>query len=190
MSALPTARDMRPGAGAGAEETVALTYDARLLRRRRLVAASGLAFLVDLPRTTSLDHGDALVLEDGRRVGVEAAPEALLRVTASGTDLPRLAWHVGNRHAPAQIEADGLLVQRDPVMAKMLTGLGAEIAEVTAPFTPEGGAYGHGRTMGHDHGHSHGPGDHGHHHHEHGHEHGHGNGHHHAPDGHAHSHDT
>ncbi|MFU8836628.1 MAG: urease accessory protein UreE, partial [Roseovarius sp.] len=30
-----------------------------------------------------------------------------------------------------------------------------------APFTPEGGAYGHGRTMGHDHGPSH------HHHHHH-----------------------
>ena len=33
----------------------------------------------------------------------------------------------------------------------MLEGLGASVTQVTAPFTPEGGAYGHGRTHGHEH---------------------------------------
>ena len=33
----------------------------------------------------------------------------------------------------------------------MLEGLGASVEHVTAPFTPEGGAYGHGRTHGHEH---------------------------------------
>ena len=36
----------------------------------------------------------------------------------------------------------------------MLGQLGATVTEVTEPFTPEGGAYGHGRTHSHDHGHS------------------------------------
>jgi urease accessory protein len=41
----------------------------------------------------------------------------------------------------------------------MLRHLGANVTEAQERFTPEGGAYGHGRTMGHDHG---GAGDHGH----------------------------
>ncbi|MGR3485780.1 MAG: urease accessory protein UreE [Paracoccaceae bacterium] len=140
-----------------ADDTVALTYDARLLRRKRLTGQAGTAFLVDLPRATSVQPGAAFVLDDGRHVAVEAAPEALLSVTG---DLARLAWHVGNRHAPAQIEADRLLVAFDPVMAEMLRGLGARTERITAPFTPEGGAYGpahmHGHGHGPDRGHAHG----------------------------------
>ena len=33
----------------------------------------------------------------------------------------------------------------------MLRLLGAEIEKLEAPFTPEGGAYGHGRTHSHEH---------------------------------------
>ena len=98
-----------------------------------------------------------------------AAEEPLLEVT--GADLARIAWHIGNRHTPCQIEADRLLIQRDHVMADMLARIGAEVREVVEPFTPEGGAYGHGRTHGHDHGHSHGPGEDHDHHHHHAHEH-------------------
>ncbi|WP_172293648.1 urease accessory protein UreE [Pseudoruegeria sp. HB172150] len=140
-------------------DTVVLTYDARLLRRKKLRTAQGIAFLADLSEAVSLGHGDAFELEDGRLVEIAAAEEELLAVTG---DLPRLAWHVGNRHTPCQIETDRLLIQRDHVLAKMLAGLGAVVAEVMEPFTPEGGAYGHGRTMGHSHGpedaHDHGHG--------------------------------
>ena len=73
----------------------------------------------------------------------------------TGDDLPRLAWHIGNRHTPCQVDGDRLLIQNDPVIRHMLGQLGATVTEVTEPFTPEGGAYGHGRTMGHDHGHDH-----------------------------------
>ncbi|MDJ0827119.1 MAG: urease accessory protein UreE [Rhodobacter sp.] len=128
---------------------IALDYEARFLRRKRLETASGLAFLADLPETVSLSGGDRLVLEDGRRIEVRAATETLLQVTG---DLPRLAWHIGNRHTPCQIEAHRLLIRRDHVLAAMLRGLGADLREVEEPFAPEGGAYGHGRTMGHSHG--------------------------------------
>jgi urease accessory protein len=123
--------------------------------------------LVDLPRTTSLAHGDALCTSTGVLIEIVAAPEPLLQVT--GGDLTRIAWHIGNRHTPCQIEAGRLLIQRDHVMADLLSRIGATVADVTEPFTPEGGAYGHGRTHGHDHTHTHGP-DNGHaveHHHEH-----------------------
>ena len=133
---------------------IALDYEARLLRRKRLVSAGGRAFLVDLPETVSLSEGDAFWLDDGTEIAVRAAPEPLIEVTG---DLPRLAWHIGNRHTPCQIGEGRLLIRADHVLADMLRRLGATLREIEAPFTPEGGAYGHGRTFGHDHGHSHEP---------------------------------
>ena len=128
---------------------VELTYDERFLRRKVLTTEAGEAFLVDLAHTSSLGDGDALELGDGRLIEVRAAREALLEVT--GPDLPRLAWHIGNRHTPCQIAPARLLIQRDHVIRDMLEKIGATLREVDEPFTPEGGAYGHGRTHGHAH---------------------------------------
>ena len=133
----------------GAMDHVALSYDERFLRRKVLTTAEGRAVLVDLSKTTSLDHGDALELEDGSLVEVRAAQEELLEIR--GGDLTRLAWHIGNRHTPCQIEGSKLVIQRNHVMQDMLHKLGANVTEIAAPFTPEGGAYGHGRTLGHSH---------------------------------------
>jgi urease accessory protein len=127
---------------------VTLGYDARFLRRKRLEMASGEGFMVDLPETTNLTAGDAFELDDGRLVEIVAADEDVLIVTG---DLPRLAWHIGNRHTPCQIDAQRLVIRADHVLADMLRGLGATVTEARAPFTPEGGAYGLGRTMGHAH---------------------------------------
>ena len=127
---------------------VVLGYDERFLRRKRLVMASGDAFLVDLAETTNLLAGDAFELSDGRLVEIAAALEPVLVIRG---DLVRLAWHIGNRHTPCQIEADRLVIRADHVLADMLRGLGATVTEGQAPFTPEGGAYGLGRTMGHAH---------------------------------------
>ncbi|MEO9684310.1 urease accessory protein UreE [Tateyamaria sp.] len=136
-----------------ASDHVSLTYEDRFLRRKVLTLASGQQLLVDLPQTTSLDHGGALITTDKHEIRVDAAPEPLLEVT--GDALHRIAWHIGNRHTPCQIGPNRLLIQRDHVMADMLSKIGAATRDVTEPFTPEGGAYGHGRTHGHDHSHSH-----------------------------------
>ena len=134
-------------------DLVTLNYHDRMIRRKRLVTAHDESFVVDLAETVSLHHGDGFELTDGRLIKVIAAPEALMRVTG---DLPRLAWHIGNRHAPCQIEAAALILQTDKVLRGMLEGLGADVTDVTAPFAPDGGAYGHGRTLGHSGaGHSH-----------------------------------
>ena len=137
------------------DDQVSLDYDARFMRRKVLTTHAGAQILVDLPRTTSLDHGDALRTTTGVLVEIVAAPEPLLEIT--GDDLSRIAWHIGNRHTPCQIEDTRLLIQRDHVIADMLRLIGATTRDVIEPFTPEGGAYGHGRTHGHDHSHQHGP---------------------------------
>ncbi|MEE2861737.1 MAG: urease accessory protein UreE [Pseudomonadota bacterium] len=147
---------------------IALDYEGRLLRRKRL-ACDGGDFLVDLPEVTSLNDGDAFALSDGRSIVVRAAAEPVLVITG---DLPRLAWHIGNRHTPCRIEPDRLIIRQDHVLEAMLRQLGADPQPALLPFSPEGGAYGHGRTFGHDHGHGHGH-DHGKHHHGHSHAHDH-----------------
>lgn len=131
------------------DAVVSLSYEDRFLRRKVLTTTSGERVLVDLEQTVSVSAGDAFQLLDGRKVLVEPAPEPLLQVT--GRDLARLAWHIGNRHTPCQVEGKRLLIQRDHVIRDMLEKLGAEVSEITEPFTPEGGAYGHGRTHGHSH---------------------------------------
>ncbi|MFV0245606.1 MAG: urease accessory protein UreE [Qingshengfaniella sp.] len=153
IASLPICSDLAPTGPA--EDEIHLDYEARFLRRKRLTTDKGLDFLVDFPETRSLDDGQILVLDTGQRIAVRAAKEPVLEITG---DLPRLAWHIGNRHTPCQIFATHLRIRDDHVLAAMLRKLGAQVMPRVAVFTPERGAYGHGRTLAH----SHGPGDHDH----------------------------
>lgn len=146
---MPVARRYHDHAHGPAAAQVRLSYEDRFLRRKVLQTLEGQSLLVDLAQVTSLNHGGVLVLEDGREIAVVAAVEPLLEVRSQ--NLLRLAWHIGNRHTPCQIEAERLLIQRDHVLRDMLEKLGADLCEVEEAFTPEGGAYGHGRTHGHAH---------------------------------------
>jgi urease accessory protein len=125
-----------------ARGTVTLGYDDRHRRRLRLESDAGEPFLLDLPRAGVLEEGDGLALSDGSWLAVQAAPEPLIEVTASSPELlTRLAWHIGNRHLPAQLEGGRILIRNDHVIAAMLEGLGARLRRIDAPFTPERGAY-------------------------------------------------
>lgn len=139
-----------------AVDTVVLDYDARHRRRVRMSALGGFEFLLDLAEAVVLQDGDGLLLEDGRIVAVRAADEALMEVRARDpAHLLRLAWHVGNRHLPAELRGDCLRVRADHVIAGMLRGLGGEVTAISAPFQPEGGAYAAGHAHNHDHAHDH-----------------------------------
>ena len=158
-------------------DTVTLDYDERHRRRRRYVGAGGLEFLLDLPEARVLKQGDGLALEGGGFVEVHAAVERLIEVRAASPGLlARLAWHLGNRHLPADVDGERILIRDDHVIVDMLRGLGAAVRTVEAPFNPEGGAYvaaapahGHDHDRHHDHDHhGHDDHDHGHAHHRHG----------------------
>lgn len=147
------AHSVRRAAGTGtATDTVTLDYEGRFLRRRLLTTDGGRPLLVDLAETLSVAEGDAFETVGGGLVGVRAAVEPLAEVAADGDALARLAWHVGNRHTPAEIVGGRLRIRRDHVLEAMLAKLGAEVRPVMAAFSPEGGAYGVGRTHGHHHG--------------------------------------
>ncbi|MGL6209575.1 MAG: urease accessory protein UreE [Paracoccaceae bacterium] len=144
---LPARQVLRQNA-AGATDQITLTYDERFLRRKRLTCDSGASVMVDLPETISLDDGDALLTDDGRKLAIVAAHEPVVQIKGN---LSRLAWHIGNRHTPCEITPTHLIIRRDHVLEAMLKTLGAEVTLTLAPFRPEGGAYGHGRTLGHPH---------------------------------------
>ena len=87
-------------------DTVTLDAEERFRRRVALKGDGGTELLLDLDKAIALDDGDALKLEDGRLVQVRARPEKLLEIRAENpTRLLRLAWHIGNRHTPAEITA-------------------------------------------------------------------------------------
>lgn len=142
--------------------SVTLDYDMRQRRRIRLDCGLAGAVLLDLERPAGLRPGDGLRLEDGGWIAVEAAPEELMEIAARDAHhLLRLAWHLGNRHCPAEFAADRIYVRADHVIERMATGLGATVTPVNRAFHPEGGAYSDA-AMSHDHGRDHEPGhDHG-----------------------------
>lgn len=176
---------------ATAADRVVLPHDGRYRRRIAMRGEGDVAFLLDLPEATRLKDGDGLKLEDDRIVAVVAAEEPVAEIVARDPHhLARLAWHLGNRHVPAELLADRIRIACDSVLEEMARGLGASVEVVEAAFEPEGGAYEAAEAHGHhahhdDHDHAHGDAcgcGHDHHGHEHhGHEH-----HDHAHHGHEH----
>ena len=187
----PRAVQVLPAGKAGAAAPsgrAVLPHDERHLRRRAIELVDGSKVLVDLPEPVTLNDGDRLVLEDGGQVEITAAAEEVYDIRArDGVHLTELAWHIGNRHLAAAIEAGRILILRDHVIKSMLEGLGATVRDVTEPFKPVRGAY----SGGHDHGHAHAEA-HAHGHaeaHSHAHSESHSHSHSHSHDGHHHDHD-
>jgi urease accessory protein len=142
---------LRAGAWRAAEaiDRVVLDADERYRRRIAMTGERGTKFLLDLSEATALRDGDGLLLDDGTFIAVAAKPEPLVEVIGTAAVdgakvLARLAWHLGNRHTEVQIVGDRLRMRRDHVLEEMLTGLGASLIPIEAPFEPERGAYEHG----------------------------------------------
>jgi urease accessory protein len=125
-----------------ATDSVTLEADARHIRRKLLKTAGGKDVLVDLPLAIFIEDGDHLELEDGTYLEIQAAEEDLYEITGSSpAHIAQLAWHIGNRHLPAQVEWNRILIKRDPIIKTMLLGLHAQISEIRDQFDPLHGAY-------------------------------------------------
>jgi urease accessory protein len=135
---------------ARAVDRVVLDAGDRLRRRIVLTTEKGAKLLLDFAEPVMLRDGDGLVLEDGSVVVVAGQAEPLIEVSGrTALDFVRLAWHIGNRHTDAQFVENAFRIRRDHVLEEMLKGLGANVAEVEAPFDPEPAAP-------HQHDHDHG----------------------------------
>jgi urease accessory protein len=159
--------------------TVSLDWDVRQKSRFQVEDSLGRVLSVFLQRGHVVRGGDVLVADDGSLIRIEAAPQALLRITTCpqhGTpfDLIRAAYHLGNRHVPIELKPDHLQIEPDAVLADMLRSMHLIVNKVDAAFEPEGGAYGahHGGSgHSHDDGHDHALAPASQHAHQHGHEH-------------------
>ncbi|MCX8113788.1 MAG: urease accessory protein UreE [Burkholderiaceae bacterium] len=128
-----------------------LTHDERARTRLAAMCEDGTAAAILLARGTVLRDGTVLASDSGQYAVVRAAPQLLARITApTPLLLLRAVYHLANRHVPAQLAADHVLIERDAVLERMLAALGAQIEHVEGPFDPEGGAY-----EAHGHGHHH-----------------------------------
>ncbi len=140
---------------------VTLAHDERHLRRKLLHLEDGGMVMLDLKEPVMLADGDVLALDNGMHILIAASEEPLMEVVARGQlHLIELAWHLGNRHLPAQVEENRILILRDHVIRDMLERLGASVRDVVERFQPVRGAY---HSHNHSNGHSH---QHGHHHHD------------------------
>lgn len=127
------------------ELTLSLPFELRQRARLRTVLDNGDEVGLFLPRGSPLRDGDVLEADDGRGVRVVAADETLAEARCPDPALlARVAYHLGNRHAPVQVGFGWVRFGADAVLVAMVRGLGAEVQDVVAPFEPEGGAYGSG----------------------------------------------
>ena len=131
--------------------TLELDWDIRQKSRFDCTDSLGRQLEVFLPRGTVVRGGDVMVAEDGSMVRVQAAPQAVLRITACtahGTpfDLTRAAYHLGHRHVPIELKPDHLKIEPDDVLADMLRSMHLIVNAVEEAFEPECGAY---RASGH-----------------------------------------
>ncbi len=178
---IPGARGLAASLLARAPQ-VCLDWDTRSRSRFAARDDGGRALAVFLPRGSVLRDGDALVAVDGSLLRVRAAAQPVLQVRA-GTPLQllRAAYHLGNRHVPLELRADGLQIEPDPVLRDMLLRMGLQVLDALAAFEPEAGAYDpheHAPARPHSHAHGHG--------HANDHVHDHVHEHHHAHPGHEH----
>jgi urease accessory protein len=130
-------------------DTITLNYNDRFIRRKKLISDNKIEFLVNLPETISVNKDDGFLFDDGNLILIKYAKETLIEIRSE--DLIKLSWHIGNRHIPCQIETNRLLIHEDKVIENLIIRLGGSIKKISEEFSPEGGAYGLGRTHGHKH---------------------------------------
>ncbi len=132
------------------QNTLTLPWEDRTRSRMRVTLDNGEEAGLFLERGTVLRGDDLLISDEGLVVRVIAAPELLSIVACEDALLmARACYHLGNRHTPVEIAAGEICYRHDPVLDRMVNGLGLEARRDHGPFEPELGAYG---GAGHHHG--------------------------------------
>ena len=123
-------------------DEIILDSQDRNRRRIKLVSKKNIPFLLDERKTIFLKNGALLILSNSYKIKVIAKIESVLKIEATSKNkLLVLAWHIGNRHIPAEIHKDFIIIKKDEVIGKMLKLLGAKVYKKKLSFTPESGAY-------------------------------------------------
>jgi len=147
MTSLPTSEVL---------DKVTLTFQQREKSRLKVTLPTQEEIGLFLPRGTVLKAGDVLTNEADQMLQVIAAAETVSTIKSDDLHLLlRIAYHLGNRHVPLQVESTWLRYAHDHVLDDMVRLLGGDVLVEQAPLHPEKGAYGGGHSHEHHHEHEH-----------------------------------
>jgi len=139
------------------EQVLILPFELRQKSRLKAELTDGTEVGLLLPRGHLLRGGDCLRAEDGSVVRIDAAKEDVSTVhNDDARMLARVSYHLGNRHVALQVGDGWVRYQHDHVLDDMVRGLGMTVSFESAPFEPEGGAYGGHSHARHEHDDEHG----------------------------------
>lgn len=125
-------------------ETVPMGWEARLRSRQRVRTSRGAELGISLPTGQAMHEGDVLYEDDQRVVVVATVPEdVLVLYPESRVEMGRVAFQVGNRHAPVQVEERRILTPYDHVLEEYFRNLGVRCERTKEPFTHDFGTYHH-----------------------------------------------
>ena len=125
--------------------SVELSIDDRIKSRIIAFAKTGEEVGIVTERGTTLHDGTVLTNDEHEYLKIESALEEVSTVrAATPIALTALAYHLGNRHVPLQIDDSGFLrYQTDHVLDDMVVKLGGKLVHEQAKFEPVSGAYSH-----------------------------------------------
>ena len=116
---------------AAPEGRIWLDHARRCVSRQRVRLEDGREAGLILPRGTVLRDGDLVLSEDGQAARIKASPEELSETACpDALALARLAYHLGNRHAVLMLLPGAVRYPRDPVLDRMVRGLGHGVSHV------------------------------------------------------------
>lgn len=125
-------------------ETVPMGWEARLRSRQRVRTSRGAELGISLPTGQAMHEGDVLYEDDERVVVVATVPEdVLVLYPESRVEMGRVAFQVGNRHAPVQVEEQRILTPYDHVLEEYFRNLDVRCERAKEPFTHDFGTYHH-----------------------------------------------
>jgi urease accessory protein len=126
-------------------DTVTLGWEDRTHAYGRRISDGGIEFGASLPRGTVLRAGDCFLLDDARVVvRVIERPEAVFVIEPrTPHEWGLFAYHIGNRHQPLMIVAEGLVCPDVPGVEQLLQQHHMPFVRASRPFTPATTVAGH-----------------------------------------------
>ncbi len=123
-------------------ERVALGWSDRLRSRQRVTSDCGTELGIALPTGQALHEGDILFEDEKRVVAVATIAEDVLAIyPGTEVDLGRIAYQVGNRHAPIAVGKERVLTPYDHVLEEYFRKENVRCEKITEPFTHDFGAF-------------------------------------------------
>jgi urease accessory protein len=137
--------DLPEACRAYGRDTITLGWEERLKIRGRRRSDGGVEFGTALPRSTVLRDGDCFVVETlALVIAVAERAEPVFHLTPrDAAEWALFAYHIGNRHLPLMVAADGLVCPDVPGVELLLQQYGIPYARAVRAFTPAAAPVGH-----------------------------------------------